>query len=147
MTTLKTIGPAISILAILRDYPQARPQDIAADLGLGQATVKRDIALLRQLGVVIRWDARSREYNISDFGIFNPDRLHNPLDGPPRQRRQTMSAEELRAIRKATGLSQAKFANRLGRGVGSLRNWEQEIAPIPEEVINDIRALSTTPTS
>ena len=37
----------------------------------------------------------------------------------------TVSPTEVRAIRKSTGLSQAKFAKVIHVAVGTLKNWEQ----------------------
>jgi putative transcriptional regulator len=36
-----------------------------------------------------------------------------------------LDLDEITAIRRKTGLSQDKFAERLGISVGTLRNWEQ----------------------
>lgn len=137
----KTLHHAIEVLAILRDYPQARLEDIATDLGRGLATIKRDIRLLRSLGCEIRWDARSYEYMVTDFGVFNKDRLVNPLDTPPSEKRPFLSSEELRAIRASSGLSRREFAARIGRGHCSLRNWEQGYTTVPVDAIPAIRSL------
>lgn len=37
----------------------------------------------------------------------------------------TISAPDIQAIRTGTGLSQAKFAEKIGVSVGTLRGWEQ----------------------
>lgn len=52
-----------------------------------------------------------------------------------------MLSEEIKEIRKKTGMSQAKFAETFGMSPGTLRNWEQGIASPPQYVMNMIKMI------
>jgi len=57
----------------------------------------------------------------------------------------TVDAVQVRAIRDATGLSQAKFAQLIEINVGTLRNWEQGLRTPTGPARALLRALKTRP--
>lgn len=60
-------------------------------------------------------------------------------------RELTVDADNVRAIREATGLSQAQFARLIEVNVGTLRNWEQgrRVPTGPARVL--LKALKSRP--
>lgn len=56
-----------------------------------------------------------------------------------------MTANDLRRLRQALGLTQAELARRWGVAAGSVRNWEQRRAPIPTWLTSRLRSEGWTP--
>lgn len=57
-----------------------------------------------------------------------------------------VDAVEVKAIRKSTGLSQAKFAAIIDVNVGTLRNWEQGLRTPTGPARTLLKALKAKPT-
>ncbi|MDA3957330.1 helix-turn-helix transcriptional regulator [Oceanispirochaeta sp.] len=52
-----------------------------------------------------------------------------------------MTAEELRKIRKGSGLSQWQLALKLGMSQGTITNWERGYREIPDDQAEKIKLL------
>lgn len=50
-----------------------------------------------------------------------------------------MTPGQLGSIRRKTGLSQAKFAENIGKGERTIRRWEAGSLPVPERAARMIR--------
>jgi biotin operon repressor len=72
--------PGIIIQALLcalyaTDNPGSSGKDIAKALNLSHSTVVRTWALLRQLGVDIRYQNKKKGFVVLDWGVFNKKKV------------------------------------------------------------------------
>jgi DNA-binding transcriptional regulator LsrR (DeoR family) len=63
----------LAILAVMDHNPAITRSDLARATGLSLPTISRLLRVAREEGGVdVRWDAQRQQYQIHDWGAFNP---------------------------------------------------------------------------
>ena len=80
--TRSTSGPLVlALLRLIHRDPWASAAEMAAELGVGRATLRRCLNAMREdYGVVIEWSRESSSptagrYAVRDWGVFNRRRV------------------------------------------------------------------------
>jgi len=78
--TLGIIIQALQCALYATDNPGSSGKDIAKALNLSHSTVVRTWALLRQLGVDIRYQNKTKGFVVLDWGVFNKKKVKTLVD-------------------------------------------------------------------